>query len=73
MSFSSKTINYFCNLKTPHIKSSGVELINPYEIDEVKEIVIFLLSHKTTKQFKTRGKTGLINMLNKHNPDINFN
>ena len=39
MSFSSKAIKYFCNLKTPHIKSSGVELINPYETDEVKEIV----------------------------------
>lgn len=39
MSFSPKTINYFCNLKTPHLKSSGVEVINPYEKDDVKEIV----------------------------------
>ena len=39
MSFSSKAINYFCNLKTPHIKSSGVGVINPYEKDDVKEIV----------------------------------
>lgn len=39
MAFSSKVINYFCNLKTPHIKSSGVQVINPYEKDNVKEIV----------------------------------
>jgi hypothetical protein len=39
MSFSSKAIKYFCNLKTPHLKSSGVEVINPYEKDDVKEIV----------------------------------
>lgn len=39
MSFSSKAINYFCNLKMPHLKSSGVGVINPYETDDVKEIV----------------------------------
>lgn len=39
MTFSSQAIKYFCNLKTPHIKSSGVEVINPYEKDDVKEIV----------------------------------
>lgn len=39
MSFSSKAINYFCNLKTPLLKSSGVWVINPYERDDVKEIV----------------------------------
>jgi hypothetical protein len=39
MSFSSKTINYFCNLKTPRLKSSGIGVINPYERDDVKEIV----------------------------------
>ena len=39
MNFSSKATKYFCNLKTPHIKSSGVEVINPYEKDDVKEIV----------------------------------
>jgi hypothetical protein len=39
MRFSSKAIKYFCNLKTPHLKSSGVGVINPYEKDDVKEIV----------------------------------
>jgi hypothetical protein len=39
MSFSNKAIKYFCNLKTPHLKSSGVEVINPYESDEVKQLV----------------------------------
>jgi len=39
MTFSSKAIKFFCGLKTSHIKSSGVGLINPYESDEVKEIV----------------------------------
>jgi hypothetical protein len=39
MSFSFKATKYFCNLKTPHLKSSGVEVINPYERDDVKEIV----------------------------------
>ena len=39
MSFSSKTIKYFCNLKPTTLKCSSVEVINPYEKDEVKEIV----------------------------------
>jgi hypothetical protein len=39
MSFSTKAIKYFCNLKTQHIKSSGVGVINPYDKDEVKEII----------------------------------
>jgi len=39
MIFSSKATKYFCNLKAPNIKSSGIELINPYETDDVKEIV----------------------------------
>ena len=39
MSFSSGATKYFCNLKAPAIKSSGVEVINPYETDDVKEIV----------------------------------
>jgi hypothetical protein len=39
MSFSSKTIKYFCILKTPTLKGSGVEVINPYEKDDVKEFV----------------------------------
>ena len=39
MAFSGKAINYFCNLKTPHLKGSGVGVINPYEKDDVKEIV----------------------------------
>lgn len=39
MSFSSKATKYFCNLKTPDLKSSGVQVINPYEKDEVKQIV----------------------------------
>lgn len=37
--FSSKAIKYFCNLNTPTLTGSGVELINPYEADNVKEIV----------------------------------
>jgi len=39
MNFSTRAITYFCNLKAPHLNSSGVELINPYEKDDVKEIV----------------------------------
>jgi Domain of unknown function (DUF4918) len=39
MNFSTKAIKYFCNLKTPHIKSSGVGVINPYDKDDVKEII----------------------------------
>lgn len=39
MSFSVKAIKYFCGLKTPRLKSSGIEVINPYESDEVKQIV----------------------------------
>jgi hypothetical protein len=39
MSFSSKAIKYVCGLKTPRLKSSGIEVINPYESDEVKQIV----------------------------------
>jgi hypothetical protein len=39
MNFSFKATKYFCNLKTPHLKFSGVEVINPYERDDVKEIV----------------------------------
>ncbi len=39
MSFSNRANKYFCNLKTPDIKNSGVKLINPYESDEAKKIV----------------------------------
>jgi hypothetical protein len=39
MCFSSKAIKYYCNLKTPRLKSSGIEVINPYEKEGAKEIV----------------------------------
>ena len=39
MFFSEKSIKYFGNLKTPDLKVPGIETINPYETDEVKEIV----------------------------------
>jgi len=39
MHFSSKTIRCFCCLKAPHIKNFSVGVINPYETDEVKEVV----------------------------------
>ncbi|MCW8803864.1 MAG: DUF4918 family protein [Ignavibacteriaceae bacterium] len=39
MSFSTKAIKYFNNLKTPKIKNLGIEIISPYEKTVVKEIV----------------------------------
>jgi hypothetical protein len=39
MSFSNDAIKYFYNLKSRDLKISGIKLINPYEKDEVKEIV----------------------------------
>lgn len=39
MTFSTKSIKYFCNLKTPELKIHGVSLINPYENDDVKTVV----------------------------------
>jgi hypothetical protein len=39
MFFFEKSIKYFSNLKTPDLKIPGIETINPYETDEVKEIV----------------------------------
>ncbi|MEJ5263519.1 MAG: uracil-DNA glycosylase family protein [Ignavibacterium sp.] len=39
MSFASKAIGYFCNLKSPHKKISGIEIINPYRSPEVKSVV----------------------------------
>jgi hypothetical protein len=39
MSFSSKAIKYFCNLKTPSLNVRNVDIINPYENDEVKASV----------------------------------
>ena len=39
MSFSKKAIDYFCNLKAPTIKHTGVELINPYSSQQVQAIV----------------------------------
>ncbi len=39
MTFSTKAIKYFTNLKTPRVKNSGIELINPYEKAGVKELV----------------------------------
>jgi hypothetical protein len=37
--FSVKAIKYFCGLQTPHLNLNGVELINPYENDDVKTVV----------------------------------
>lgn len=39
MSFASKAIKYFCNLKTPESIHNGVAIINPYEFGAVKENV----------------------------------
>jgi len=39
MSFSSNIIKYFCNLRAPKSTPGGIRVINPYERDEVKEIV----------------------------------
>jgi Domain of unknown function (DUF4918) len=39
MTFSGRVINYFCSLKSPRIQPAEIELINPYETDEVKEII----------------------------------
>ena len=39
MSFSSKAIKYFCNLRTPRIRTPGIEMMNPYKSDNVQEVV----------------------------------
>lgn len=39
MSFASKAIKYFCNLKPLASIHNGVEIINPYESNEVKSVV----------------------------------
>jgi hypothetical protein len=39
MLFSANAIKYFCNLKSTKSNYTGVEIINPYESDGVKEIV----------------------------------
>lgn len=39
MSFSTKAIKYFLNLKTPPALTSGVQVINPYKLPEVKKAV----------------------------------
>jgi len=39
MSFSINAIKYFCNLETPKLNTSGIELLNPYERVKVKQIV----------------------------------
>jgi hypothetical protein len=37
--FATKAITFFNELKAPRIRFNGVELINPYEHDEVKDVV----------------------------------
>lgn len=39
MSFASKAITYFCKLELPYKSLSGIEIINPYNSDEVKSVV----------------------------------
>ncbi|MGB5287219.1 MAG: uracil-DNA glycosylase family protein [Ignavibacteriaceae bacterium] len=39
MLFSTQAIKYFSGLRKPDLKFSGIEIINPYERDDVKEIV----------------------------------
>lgn len=39
MSFSTKAIKYFCNLKTSDLNVSGVDLLNPYENADVNMVV----------------------------------
>lgn len=39
MFFSGKAVQYFFNVKSPASISNGVEVINPYDSDEVKKIV----------------------------------
>ncbi|MCL6494744.1 MAG: DUF4918 family protein [Ignavibacterium sp.] len=39
MSFASKAITYFCNLELPDKSLSGIEIISPYDSDEVKSVV----------------------------------
>jgi hypothetical protein len=39
MFFSTKATKYFCNLKTPHIRTPGIELMNPYKSYDVQEVV----------------------------------
>ncbi len=39
-SFADKAINYFLNLSGPLELPSGVSVMNPYKIDEVRNIVI---------------------------------
>ncbi|MCW8812404.1 MAG: DUF4918 family protein [Chlorobium sp.] len=39
MFFSNRANKYFCNLNTSDIINPGVELLNPYKSDKVKEIV----------------------------------
>lgn len=39
MSFASKTIKYFCKLEASVKSLNGIEIINPYNSDEVKSVV----------------------------------
>ena len=39
MSFCSKAIKYFCNLNTPEINFSGIELMNPYKSQNVQTVI----------------------------------
>jgi len=39
MSFAEKAIKYFNGLKPPGIKVTGVELINPYNSDAIKDVI----------------------------------
>lgn len=39
MSFASKAINYFCSLEASDKLLNGIDVINPYALDEVKNVV----------------------------------
>lgn len=39
MTFASKAVKYFCNLKTPNYLLNSVDVINPYELKEIKNLV----------------------------------
>jgi hypothetical protein len=38
-SFSSQAINYFTNLKTPDNIIAGINIINPYESNDVRKVI----------------------------------
>ena len=39
MSFSTKAVKYFSSIKTPRLNLRGVDLVNPYENNQVKAVV----------------------------------